>query len=331
MELNSVQRAAYELIQSDARFIYSLFAINKIEKHIHSNYVMMSQPFIGMFTNGADQWCKKMGISSPQLSDKEEKYYTQLRLSHKLYELPYTEYLFRLINKLNESDLYFYNNRSLIEKIVGYYNVGVDISGKKYVGNTILCSLYVPTNVLDNKEIRLWIRDISVIVGKLSAFFGCLTSQPYAFNKHISASSDDFHFYNSCPIKVKNEFGFLLFSLLCSINYALVFINQLFDEDIPQKFKLAYLQYYYLCDFVTDMNRENNTHFYINPSLKNRQMRNCLSHYGLGQYIREQELYPNDPLKGLTIKAFDLDYKSAKKMVYLYLSELTDQIERYIF
>jgi len=41
--LSIVQKAAYELIQSDARFLYSLVNIQKNAKNINSNYIMMSQ------------------------------------------------------------------------------------------------------------------------------------------------------------------------------------------------------------------------------------------------------------------------------------------------
>lgn len=40
--LNSVQRAAYELIQADARFLYNLTVIQRNAKNISGNYIMMS-------------------------------------------------------------------------------------------------------------------------------------------------------------------------------------------------------------------------------------------------------------------------------------------------
>ena len=53
--LSIVQKAAYELIQSDARFLYSLVNIQKNAKNINSNYIMMSQPYSGIFTDGAEK------------------------------------------------------------------------------------------------------------------------------------------------------------------------------------------------------------------------------------------------------------------------------------
>ena len=60
--LNAVQKAAYELIQADARFLYTLMVIHQDAKNISSNYIMMSQPDIGVFADGAEQWCQKLGL-----------------------------------------------------------------------------------------------------------------------------------------------------------------------------------------------------------------------------------------------------------------------------
>lgn len=51
--LNKVQKAAFDLIQSDARFIYTLVDMQNNAKNINSNYVMMSIPYIGIFVDGA--------------------------------------------------------------------------------------------------------------------------------------------------------------------------------------------------------------------------------------------------------------------------------------
>ena len=51
--LNKVQKAAFDLIQSDARFIYTLVDMQNNAKNINSNYVMMSIPYIGIFADGA--------------------------------------------------------------------------------------------------------------------------------------------------------------------------------------------------------------------------------------------------------------------------------------
>lgn len=53
--------------------------------------------------------------------------------------------------------------------------------------------------------------------------------------------------------------------------------------------------------------------------MKDRNFRNCLAHYGLGQYLSESDLIDDDVLKGLTNKAFNMNYSNAIKKNALYL------------
>lgn len=111
--LNKVQKAAFDLIQSDARFIYTLVDMQNNAKNINSNYVMMSIPYIGIFADGAEQWCKKIGLNAPRFNDEEKEYYVKLRQAHKLFEMSYEEYETLLLDKFHESDEYFYNIQKL--------------------------------------------------------------------------------------------------------------------------------------------------------------------------------------------------------------------------
>jgi len=144
--------------------------------------MMMSQPYIGLFAEGAEQWCKKVGFGAPEFNTAEKKYYSELRCGHKLYELAYSEYLTRLIDKLNISDRYFYHIRNLRAIITGYYNVGTDLCNGQYCGNTVLCALYSPVDTLNVKDIGPYIRDMSVVAGKLAGFFYCDKFPPFEFN-----------------------------------------------------------------------------------------------------------------------------------------------------
>ena len=125
--------------------------------------------------------------------------------------------------------------------------------------------------------------------------------------------------------------GLVLFSVLCNINYVTEFIDKYFIEEIPQKFKFAYLQYYYLCNFVNELNVCNGTNYCLDSSLQHRDFRNCLAHYGLGQFLKENEIVDDDIMKGLTYKAFNMDYHSSKQLLYKYLSDLSEQIKVDIF
>lgn len=306
--LNKVQKAAYDLIQSDARFIYTLVDMQNHAKNINSNYVMMCQPYIGIFADGAEQWCKKTGMDAPKFNNEEKGYYVKLRQAHKLFEWPYKKYEALLTQKFQESDRYFYNIRSLFEKIIGYSNVGVDYCNGTICGNTILCAMYMPFSTLGDKKIGPKIRDLSIVAGKLAAYFLDGNMKPFAYDdKNNTVKYRDYHFYKRSPLILESNLGFVLFCIMCSINYITEFIDKYFVEEIPQKFKYAYLQYYYICDFLEELNIANKTNYYIDNELKNRSLRNCFAHYGLGQFLKEIEVNEKDVLKGLTEKAFNME------------------------
>lgn len=327
MELNIVQKAAFELIQSDARFIYTLTDIENDAQNIESNHIMMSQPYIGIFADGAEQWTKKVGLNAPTLNRKEKEYYTALRQSHKLFEKSYDVYAKVLIEEFDKSDQYFYDRRGIREKLFGYYNVGTDICNGEYCGNTIVCAMHTPIPILGNETVGMTIKELSIVAGKIAASVGCLEYPIFRYNDKIIVKYEDYHFYDKSPLKMKTELGLILFSILCDVNYATVFVNSYFTEEIPQKFKFAYLQYFYLCDFIKNLNRENGTDFHLNDSLRNREFRNCLAHYGLGQFMSECDIIEDDVLKGLTNKAFHLNYSETKELLYKYLNELCTQIK----
>lgn len=330
--LNKVQTAAYELIQSDARFLYTITDMRKNAQKIKSNYIMMCQPYIGVFVDSTEQWCKKIGFSAPVFNKHEKVYYTALRQGHKLFEKSYQDYSKALMDKFVESDKYFYSIRCFREKILGYYNVGTDLCNGEFCGNTIICALHTPIVMLGNRNAGTSIRDISVIAGRLAAFFDCTDFPPYQYeDNNNTVVYKDYHFYKDCPITLKNDIGFVLFSILCNINYVVEFVDKYFVEEIPQKFKFAYLQYYYLCDFIKELNLSESMSFELNDSLKHRDVRNCFAHYGLGQFMKESDIDENDILKGITAKAFNMDYYSCKELLYSYLRALAKQIKDVLF
>lgn len=331
--LNKVQKAAFDLIQSDARFIYTLVDMQNNAKNIDSNYIAMSMPYIGIFTDGAEQWCNKIGLkNAPRFNGEEKEYYVKLRQAHKLYEMSYKEYEKLLLDKFQESDKYFYNIRSLLEKVIGYYNVGADYCNGEVCGNTILCAMYLPFKFLGDEKIGPKIGDLSIIIGKLVASFLGTNLEPFIYdNKNNIVKYRDYNFFKRSPVKLKSDLGIVLFCILCGINYVVEFLDKIFVDEIPQKFKYAYLQYYYLCDFIDELNIANNTNYYINKTLKNRTLRNCFAHYGLGQFMKETEINEKDVLKGLTEKAFHMDYFFCKSLLYEYLIDLKNQIEETIF
>ncbi len=323
--LERVQKCAYYLMQEDARFLYSLVDISKNTDNLDSNYICMSMPYIGLFADGAEQWCKKVGLAVPSFTQEEKEYYVHLRSSIKSFEQGYAEYLDSIKLHLYKSDEHFKNIR--FGRLL-YYNVGTDIFLGSFCGNTILCSSYIPYDCFE-KSIGVQLKNISVVAGKIAAALGCNKFEPY---KHVDEKSSyrDYHFYNNSPLRMNNDIGLVLFCVLCSINYVTTFIEKYYSDEIPQKLKFAYLQYYYLCDFLSQIEKYTNIKIEIDVSLKNREFRNCLAHYGLGTYMKEMDLVQGDMLVGLTNKAFGMDYYETKRKINGILENITRQIENMI-
>lgn len=328
--MNKVQQSSFQIIQDDCKFIYSLLVLTQNDKKFQTNYVMMFTPYLALFTYGAELWGKKMNLNFPVFTMEEKEYYKKLRQSTKLYGKNYFELKSDFNAKLQESDVYFKKVRNLLEIMIGYKNVGADLCENTYIGNTILCSIYSPLHLFEN-ETKYYLKSLAVICGKMvGSYLGDAWSK-YIVNKNIKLSTRDFHFYENCPIKMKSDCGLVLFSILCSINYCINFLEKVILEESAMKFKAAYLQYYYLCDFLPEFKEYEKITIEIDRRLYNSDFRNCIAHYGLGVYMKEDNIIVDDILKGLTNKAFHLDYCEAKRKLYYILSEVVEQIEEIIF
>lgn len=321
--LRKVQKAAYSLMREDARFLYSLVDLYENGCNLDNNYVCMSLPYIGLFADGAEQWCRKVGLNVPRFSSEEKVYYSYLRTSIKALERGYEDYLGSLIEMLQKSDEYFKGIRVPVQE--EYFNIGMDLFMSKYCGNTILCASYNPFECFQ-EEVGPRIRDISVVAGRIAASLECDRFAPYRHSDE-KAIYRDYHFYLNSPLKFNNDIGFLLFCIMCSVNYAIVFIENFYLDEIPQKFKFAYLQYYYLCGFIPQIKEMAGIDIEMDTSLMNRDFRNCLAHYGLGQYMKENEIINGDVLYGLTNKAFGKNYAETKRALYNILKQTVNQIE----
>ena len=97
--LRKVQKAAYSLMREDARFLYSLVELYENGCNLDNNYVCMSLPYIGLFADGAEQWCRKVGLNVPRFSSEEKVYYSYLRTSIKALERGYEDYLGSLMKQ----------------------------------------------------------------------------------------------------------------------------------------------------------------------------------------------------------------------------------------
>ena len=78
IKLNKTQEAALNIMQADARYLYTIIDIYKHAPNVQSNYTCMSLPYIGLFVDGAEQWCKKVGMNAPTFTPEEKAYYNTI-------------------------------------------------------------------------------------------------------------------------------------------------------------------------------------------------------------------------------------------------------------
>lgn len=330
-DLNKVQCAALDLIKADAQYIYTLVELMKNSKYPDGNYLLMSLPYIGIFTHEAEEWGKKVGLKPPNLTKEEKNFYKAMRESHKLFDMEYISLKEKLNTNLNKIDKYFFDNRNLAAKIFGYYNCGADLINGKFCGNTILCATYNPMFDFE-KNIGLYMEQLSVISGRLVGYYGIIDmpKRSLTIDESNKISIKDYHFYKNTPLKNNTADSLVLFSILCSINFCIYFIDNIFVEETSVKFKFAYLQYYYLCEkLIPELNGHSTYKISINKDICNRKLRNCIAHYGLQQVISEQEIL-DDPMKGLTVKLLGLNYTDAKEQLYSNLKDVEMQISKSI-
>ncbi|MBV1820158.1 hypothetical protein L0P54_08250 [Anaerosalibacter bizertensis] len=327
--MNIVQKSALELIQSDAIFISYLVKASTL---INNNYISMSMPYIGLFADGAEKWGKAMKIGSPTFNKLERDYYLQMRLCHKIFELNYNDLYEKLKKNLKISDLYFSELcHPIAKKLKLYNNYGVDLYEDKVCGNTILCYMYNP---LADKYFNIdgeKIKELSIVVGKLCSFYGGDIASDNLINKSINSKVKDYHFNPRTPLKNKSFDQFVLFSILCTINYLIYFIDRFVIKEFPYKLRFAYLQYYYLVELISQINNKLNTTITVDNSWVSREFRNCMAHYGLMQTMKKSDIIEDDLLKGISIKIFKKDYYEFKEIIYNELERLSLQLEELIF
>ena len=55
-----------------------------------------------------------------------------------------------------------------------------------------------------------------------------------------------------------------------------------------------------------------------------------MAHYKVGVYLKKDEIVMDDPMYGMTQKAFGLDFYQTKKLVIRELMNLSGQLELYL-
>ncbi len=328
---NKQQKATVSLIKNDLRFIYTILKNKEI---IKSNFFCMLFPFIGTIIDGAEDWIEafnnshKVKLDVPIFLEEERYFYEVLRSSIKMWDKSYCEVRQLLSDKYIESDKYFSNLCKPIAKTLKLYDIyGVDIANNKYCGNTILCSCYTPYYRF-GQENGEQIKRLAVIGGKYISIFEATNA--YTVDTTMKFSFIDYGELKKSPVGNQFSDRFVLFSLLCQINFMLICIDGFVLEECPTKLRFAYLQYYYMSQMLDELNKKLGTRFTIDDKYVSKPFRNAMAHYKIGVSLKPDEIIEKDLFFGLTQKYFGCDYFYLKKGIYSELQLFANQITDYI-
>ena len=331
ISLNQVQRSACSLIQSDLRFLYTV--VRNIDPS-KSNYIPSLLPFLGVVIDGAEDWVKavnnsnKIKLQIPRFSNEEELFYEQIRNSIKLWQQDYDTIYSLIGNAYYERDHYFGSICKPLAKVLRLYDIyGVDTVNGVLCGNTILCKYYSPFFQYDGNNGE-YIKKMAEIGGGYIALFNAV--QSYATDDTVIFDVRDFGGFEKSP--VGNEFSdrFVLFSIMCQINFIVYCIDHWVKDEIPAKLRFAYLLYYSLLNVLPQINKKLKTNFVMSNKWKNDKFRNAMAHYKLGVSLKEKDLVFDDIMFGLTDHILDEKYCVVKETIYTELEVLVAQIGDYL-
>ena len=329
--LKPVQRAALSLIKSDLRYLYTV--INNINPS-QSNYIPSLLPYMGVIIDGVEDWIKavnnsgKVRFEIPLFNESEQIYYEKMRGSIKLWQKDYTDIYELLQNAYSVSDEYFGNICKPIAKKMRLYDIfGVDMANGVICGNTILCYYYNPLFSYD-KDNGPYVKKMTTIGGKYIAFFGAM--EEYRINNSIKYGDCDYGGFVKSPVGNQFSDKFVLFSIICQINFVLYCVERWIIDEIPAKMRFAYLLYYSLLHIIPQLNSRIDVKITINEEWKSQKFRNAMAHYKLGITLKENEIIHGDKMFGLTQKCFASDYLTVKSRIMQELENVAVQIGKYL-
>lgn len=332
MIFTKTQQAAIKLMKQDLQYLYTI--IMKHNDVYLSNDILSLMPYIGVVIDGVEDWLKsynnshKEKLNIPLFSKEEQEYYEEMRSSIKLWDNSYHDIYNRLEVLYQESDNYFASISNPLVKELNLYDIfGTDVVNGKFCGNTILCGYYTPKFSF-YKSMGEYIKRMSGIAGKITACFNA--TQEYDTNINMNFDMEDFGGLIKSP--VGNEFSdkFVLFSILCQINFVVYCVDKYIIPEIPIKLRISYLLYYYLLRVLSEVNEKIKSNFILDNKWDSQLFRNAMAHYKLGVSLKESEIDETDMMFGITNKFFGQGYKKTKNAILLELKNLSNQIECYL-
>lgn len=319
------------MIQSDLRFLYTVI------RHINpkkSNYIPSLLPYFGVVVDGAEDWVKainnscKCKLPIPHFTRDEEQFYMQIRTSVKLWQQDYDSIYNLLEQVYSESDNYFGSICKPIAKKLHLYDIyGVDTVNGALCGNTILCKYYSPFFQYGGNNGE-YIKSMTQIGGEYVAYFTAF--KEYQVEDTLTFNVRDYGCFIKSPVGNVFSDKFVLFSILCQINYLIFCIDKWIKEEIPAKLRFAYLLYYSLLYVIPQINDKLKTCFSIDNQWKTDKFRNAMAHYKLGIALKNKNLAHDDIMFGLTGHILGAEYKGVKESIYVQLEMLALQIGNYL-
>ena len=174
------------------------------------------------------------------------------------------------------------------------------------------------------------IRNLSEIAGRYAGtFLSLIEKVGYKLKSHLQFVSKDFGGFKKLSIQ-KNMDYFVLFSLLCQIQFVLYCIDQYIEEECSTKLRFAYLQYYYTNIILSEANERLGTEFYIDNTFISSKFRNAMAHYKLGVSLKAKDLKIDDCFLGLTQKYFHSDYMTVKTAIINSLYDVSRQLNAFL-
>lgn len=325
--MNKTQQLSIELMKSDLRLLYTVM-INRDK--LKNNYIISLLPFIGIIIDGIEDWINsynnssKETLSAPIFTVEEKEYYEKIRNSIKMWELDYKEIDEKFTHEYEKNKQYFKKKCHPIARKLNLYDIyGVDINDSYFCGNTILFTLYWPNLDLNNIDGE-FIARVSEIAGKYIAVFGAIPE--YATDKKMIFDNCDYGGLKKMPFGNEYNYKFLLFSMLCQINFVLISVDKWIIEEVPTKLRFLYLIYYYIIKMLPKVYEETGIKIIINDTYVSVGFRNAMAHYKLGVALNEKEIIMNDMMYGLTQKYLELDYYSLKEAIINELESVRKQL-----
>ena len=329
--LTQQQAIAISLIKTDLRF---LFTIVKHSERFKSNYWLSFMPYMGIMIDGVEDWLQaynrssKYKITAPTFKKEEQQFYGEMRSAIKMWGMEYDELYQKLKILYEESDRYFSSLCRPIAKKLHLYDIfGVDLANDQYCGNTILCSFNSPRYKFNNDSTRYGehIMEMAKIGGKYIATFGAV--EAYKTDPFMTFSYKDYGGFIKSPVGNSFSDKFMLFSLLCQIQFSLLCIDEFVLEECATKLRFLYLQYYYTVPMIEKYNSKTGRGISIDKRWVSKGYRNAMAHYKVGVALRTGEILFDDPLFGLTQKFFGCDSATLKRNIKIILESVAQQIK----